>query len=78
MKAGSWGNIAFLVVGISITSVSLRLVLHHESTFLHQDWLTEPKETISTFVPLLGGIWLLLVGLYGLIGKKRRKNIEST
>jgi LPXTG-motif cell wall-anchored protein len=77
VKVDRWGNITFLVVGTLIASASLRLVLHHQYTFLHQDWRTEPKEQISTFVLLLGGIWLFLVGLYGLIGKKRRKNVES-
>jgi LPXTG-motif cell wall-anchored protein len=74
VEVDRWGNIACLLIGILIVFTFLPLVLHHQYTFLHQDWRTEPKEQISTAVALLAGIWVFLIGLIGLFGKKRRKN----
>jgi LPXTG-motif cell wall-anchored protein len=34
-------------------------------------------ERIPTFAALLGGVWVLLIGLLGLIRKKKDKNISS-
>ena len=75
MEADRWiTNIACLLVGILIVFASLSLVLHHQYTYLHQNWLTaDPKVRISSFVVLLAGIWLFLIVLVGLIGKRQRK-----
>jgi len=74
VSANRWVNIVILLSGALVVFASLRLVLHHQYTVLHRDWRMEPKQQISTFVLLLSGIWIFLVGLYGLVGKKGREN----
>lgn len=74
---GRWLSIGGLLFGILIILESLRLLLHHQYAFLHHIWRAEPKEPISTFAFLLAGIWMFLVGLFGLIGKKQRNRADS-
>jgi uncharacterized membrane protein len=71
-------NIACVLIGIVTVFVSLRLLLHHQYSISHRNFFSDaPERWVSTFVPFLGGIWIFLFGLVGLVGDAREKGTQS-
>jgi hypothetical protein len=68
-----FANIACVVMGILVALLSLRLLSQHQYvTARGRLFGEEPKTWIPTFVPLLLGVWLSLIGVVGLVDEKRR------
>jgi hypothetical protein len=71
-------NVASVLLGCLVVILSVRLLLKHQFFILRREAFGEgPKWWVSTVVPLLGGIWLLVFGLIGLIDERRGMKSKS-
>ncbi len=76
--SGRFMNIFYLVVGCLLAIVSARLLIQHQYVLVHRRAFTEdPKEMVPAIAPLFWGIWMLIVGIVGLIDERRSAKSNS-